>query len=79
MTVSTITRKGQTTIPKEIREHLDLHPQQQVTFEPKDGYVIMRPLDTSLDRFAGALAGKKPVGTKAAERKAAAGMLGEKR
>ena len=77
MTTSTITSKGQTTIPKEVREYLDLQPQQQIAFEPKDGYVIIRPVDTSLERFAGILSGRKPAGSKADERKGAARMLGK--
>ena len=77
MTISTITTKGQTTIPKKVREYLHLQPQQQIAFEPKDGYVIIRPVDTSLERFAGILSGQKPAGSKTDERKAAARMLGE--
>ena len=76
MTLSTITSKGQTTIPKKIRQHLNLQPQQQIAFEPKDGYVIIRSVDTSIERFAGILSGKKPAGSKADERKAVADTLG---
>ena len=77
MTISTITSKGQTTIPKKVRQYLDLQPQQQIAFEPKDGYVIIRPVDTSLEHFAGILSGKQPAGSKADERKVVARMLGE--
>ncbi|WP_309400004.1 AbrB/MazE/SpoVT family DNA-binding domain-containing protein [Cerasicoccus maritimus] len=75
MTISTMTSKGQTTIPKEIREYLDLHPQQQIAFEAKDGYVIMRSVNSSLDRFAGILPSKRPAANKAQERKAVAKAL----
>ena len=77
MTISTITSKGQTTIPKKIRQYLNLQPQQQTAFEPKDGYVIIRPIDISIERFAGILSGKKPAGSKTDERKAASDMLGK--
>ena len=77
MTISTITSKGQTTIPKEVRQYLDLQPQQKIAFEPKDGYVIIRPVDISLERFAGILSDKKPAGSKADERKEVARILGE--
>jgi AbrB family looped-hinge helix DNA binding protein len=38
---STLTEKGQTTIPKMIRDHLDLKPGDQIRFFPLDGYVRM--------------------------------------
>ena len=38
---STLTEQGQTTIPKMIREHLDLKPGDQIRFFPLDGYVSM--------------------------------------
>lgn len=38
---STLTEQGQTTIPKMIREHLDLKPGDQIRFFPLDGYVRM--------------------------------------
>lgn len=42
---STISSKGQTTIPKEIRDHLRLKPGDKVKFfiQP-DGHVIMLPI-----------------------------------
>jgi len=38
---STLTEQGQTTIPKMIRDHLDLKPGDQIRFFPLDGYVRM--------------------------------------
>ena len=38
---STLTEKGQTTVPKMIRDHLDLKPGDQIRFFPLDGYVRM--------------------------------------
>ncbi len=41
-----ITVKGQTTIPKKIRDHLKLHPGDEVDFVIKEnGKVILKPLD----------------------------------
>jgi len=78
MTIATVTSKGQTTIPKEVRDFLGLQPQQQVAFERREGYVIMRPVDTSLEHFAGILSSKKSAATKNEERQAVAQALGKK-
>ena len=78
MTTSTITLKGQTTIPKEVRVSLGLEPQQQISYEVKEGYAIMRPVDCSLDRFAGILKSKRPAATKSEEREVAAKARGGK-
>ena len=44
MTVATLTSKGQTTIPKQVREHLKLNPGDKLDFviEP-EGRVVIRP------------------------------------
>ena len=39
----TISSKFQVVIPKPIREHLKLHPQQKLTVIEKDGMLIMMP------------------------------------
>lgn len=42
--VSTITSKGQVTIPAEVRRHLALHVKDKVVFEIEDdGTVVLRP------------------------------------
>ena len=46
---STLTEKGQTTIPKMIRDHLDLKPGDQIRFFPLDGYVRMVKVKEPLD------------------------------
>lgn len=44
MPSSTLTSKGQTTIPKEIREYLKLHPGDQIDFIVRDdGMVFLAP------------------------------------
>ena len=41
---STITGKGQTTIPKKIREEMGLNPGDKVRYSIRDGVIQMRPL-----------------------------------
>jgi antitoxin PrlF len=54
MPVSTITSKGQTTVPKEVREALDLEPGAKLTWEIRGGKVAItteRPLLWELEGF----------------------------
>lgn len=43
MSTATLTRKGQTTIPKDVREHLGLQPGDRLEFVVEDNVVILRP------------------------------------
>jgi antitoxin PrlF len=55
-TESTLTSKGQTTIPKAIRESLRLRPGDRITFTPMpDGTVLMRVKNKSVMSLAGSL------------------------
>ena len=45
MPQSTLTSKGQVTIPKEIRDALDLSPGDRVGYELEDGSVRLRRVD----------------------------------
>jgi AbrB family looped-hinge helix DNA binding protein len=49
-----ITRKGQITIPSEMREHLNLHEGDPVTFELKGDIIVLTPQSVT-DRTAGAI------------------------
>ena len=40
---STLTSKGQITLPKEVREHLGLQTGDRVNFEIRDGSVVVEP------------------------------------
>ena len=40
--IATMTSKGQVTIPKEVREALDLHQGDPILFEERDGVVVLR-------------------------------------
>jgi len=64
MTAATLTSKGQTTIPKEIRDSLGMKPGDRMTFTlMPDGTVVLRVKRKSLLQLAGALRrkGRKAV------------------
>ena len=48
MALSKLTSKGQTTIPKEIRDYLELAPGDRILFIQRDGEVILRPVTQTL-------------------------------
>ncbi len=60
--MSTVTSKGQVTLPKKVREALGLVPGSQVEFELRDGQVLLRKRvsDEKLARWQGYLRGKLP-------------------
>ena len=56
MTAATLTSKGQTTIPKEIRDGLGLQPGDQMTFTLlPNGTVVMRAKTKSVLSLGGSL------------------------
>lgn len=63
-TDATLTSKGQTTIPKEIRDSLGMKPGDRMTFTlMPDATVLMRVKGKSVNELAGMLKkkGRKPV------------------
>ena len=56
MPSSTLTSKGQTTIPKEVRDHLKLRSGDQIDFliQP-DGTVLLRPATLPVSELKGIL------------------------
>jgi len=63
MTTATLTSKGQTTVPKDIRDHLHLRPGDRIEFviEP-DGRVVLVSASFDAADLAGALPRpKRPV------------------
>ena len=63
-TSTTLTSKGQTTIPKEIRDSLGMKAGDRMTFTlMPDGTVVMRVKSKNLMELAGVLhkKGRKPV------------------
>ena len=68
MPSSTLTSKGQTTIPKEVRDHLQLEAGDQIEFLIQDdGQVVLRPATVDLLSLSGRLrrADRKPVSLEA--------------
>lgn len=56
MATSTVTSKGQTTIPKEIRDRLNLHPGDRVEFViEEDGRVVVLPATVDASELVGML------------------------
>lgn len=68
MPASTLTSKGQTTIPKDVRNHLKLRTGDQIDFviEP-DGSVVIRPATVHVRELKGILhrKGMKPLSVNA--------------
>lgn len=63
-TDATLTSKGQTTIPKEIRDELGMKPGDRMTFTlMPDSTVVMRVKSKKLSDLAGSLhkKGRKPL------------------
>ncbi len=76
MTTSTLTDKGQTTVPQEIREALKIRPRQRLTWSLRgDGTAVVTPQPSALDLFASLKSRKKFPG-RAAEREAVARAVG---
>ena len=70
MVHSTITKKGQTTVPLEVREALKVKPQQRLEWTiRRDGSAIVRPMPSALGLF-GSLRPKKAYPGRQAERAA---------
>ena len=66
MTTTTLTSKGQATIPKEIRDFLGIKPQERVAFSIDGGQVILKRASYNTREAAGCLKspGIKPFPTK---------------
>ena len=59
MVGSKITTKGQTTIPKKIRERLNLEPGDRVLFLEKDGEIVLQPVTQTLRDRRGSVEPRK--------------------
>lgn len=56
MATATVTTKGQTTIPKEIRDFLQLHPGDRIDFIiESDGRVVIQPTTIRVQELKGIL------------------------
>jgi len=63
MPTSTLTTRGQTTIPKPIRDALDLHPGDRLEFTLRGDQVVVRRAEADLSALDGMLdrSGKQAV------------------
>lgn len=53
--ISSVSPKGQVTIPAEYRESLGIATKDRVFFEARDGYLILRPVGSPVDRLFGSV------------------------
>ena len=57
MNTSSLTTKGQVTIPIALRERFLLNPGDKVQFEVIDGNLVIKPLKKDIDSLAGCFVG----------------------
>ncbi len=77
MAIATITSKGQVTIPKRVREHLDVSSGDKLEFRVgDDGSVSVIPITTSVESAFGAFShkAKRPVSAAESKRRVAAAV-----
>jgi antitoxin PrlF len=55
MSTSTLTSKGQTTIPREVRDFLSLRPGDRIEFVVREGEVVLRPATRKITDLKGYL------------------------
>ncbi|MBI5788531.1 MAG: type II toxin-antitoxin system PrlF family antitoxin [Candidatus Schekmanbacteria bacterium] len=58
--IATLTQKGQTTIPKNVRDYLKIKPHDRIEFVISCGEVIVRPVGTIEANFGKVMPRKKP-------------------
>jgi AbrB family looped-hinge helix DNA binding protein len=62
MSVSILTKKGQTTIPKDIRRFLNLEPNDKILYLVEGERVVLKPLKGNILDLRGSVATKeKPI------------------
>ena len=61
MATATITSKGQMTLPKDVRDDLQLEPGDQVDFVKEGDVYVLRARNVRIETLAGIL-GKSPAG-----------------
>ncbi len=81
MVQSIVTSKGQTTIPKKIRELLRIKPNDRLLYLLEDGKVILRPIHGDILELKGSVPAKGKPGDfediRASARKAIAKKIAE--
>lgn len=77
MAISTLTDKGQTTVPHEIRQALKVKPRQRLSWSlNEDGSAVVRPQESALGLF-GSLKSHKKFRGREAEREAVSRAVGK--
>ncbi len=75
--ITTVTRKGQVTIPQVVRERLQISYGDKVEFAfNEQGQVILKPIKTDLDLLYGVLEKERPALELENQRKAARDWVG---
>ena len=78
MPTSIVTMKGQTTIPKQVRDYLGLKAHDKLLYTPDNGAVLVTPMKGSLHGLRGAFKiprwEKKPLDFKKLRREFERGM-----
>ncbi|MDP6550431.1 MAG: AbrB/MazE/SpoVT family DNA-binding domain-containing protein [Dehalococcoidia bacterium] len=60
---TTVTSKGQVTIPSAIRRALNIQPRDKISFELLDGKAFLRPVKSAVLASYGAVKPLKPAGS----------------
>ena len=79
MFFSTLTRKGQITIPKPLRDQLGLHLGDRITFHLRGEEIILKPVQQTILELEGSVQPKGKPEDFGDIRKKVAAMLGTKR
>lgn len=53
MPISVVTSKGQTTIPKQVRDYLGIKPHDKLVYTPDHGKVVITPLKGTIRDLKG--------------------------
>lgn len=61
MATAVLTSKGQMTLPKEVRDDLDIGPGDRIDIVKEGGVYVIRPRNVAIESLAGML-GKSPAG-----------------
>jgi len=65
MATSTVTRKGQVTIPAEVRRRLGLRRGDRVAFLEEDDRIVLKPVESDVEAAFGLVKAKKSVSLRA--------------
>ena len=78
--ITTVTKKGQVTIPRMVREKLQINSGDKVEFTfNEQGQVVIQPVKTDLNSLYGILAKEKPELDIEEQRKAARDWISSKK